>query len=245
MGSVGYTDEGDGPPIVLVHGLPGSHRDWRYLAACLSNFRVIRLDMPGFGGSHSCGAAPSFELRAEFILDAVSALELPPPLLLGHSMGGPVVAMAANRDPERFAGVGLVASPGMRRHRRAPDWSASLVARLVAFPPASWALRAPLARVYAAAGFPASLSHEARVAALRQVAMYRPESVAQTMRDLCLPTLVAYAADDDLVEVEIGDELADVCPAGPRLRFPTGGHNPQKMRCREIAEAIRAWAPWP
>ena len=244
MGSVGYTDEGDGPPIVLVHGLPGSHRDWRYLAPCLSGFRVIRLDMPGFGGSISCGAAPSFEARAQFVLDAVSALDLPPPLVMGHSMGGPVAAMAANRAPERFVGVGLLASPGLRRHRRAPDGSARIVARLVAFPPASWALRGPLARVYKTAGFPSSLSHESRVAALRQAAMYQPKSVAQTMRNLSLPTLIAFAADDDLVEAEIGDELAEVCPEGPRLRFLTGGHNPQKMRCREIAKAIRAWAPW-
>ncbi|MGB0589305.1 MAG: alpha/beta fold hydrolase [Myxococcota bacterium] len=244
LGAVGYTDEGDGAPIVLVHGLPGSHRDWRYLAACLPDFRVIRLDMPGFGDSQGCDAAPSFEQRAEVIVDAVTSLGLSRPLVMGHSMGGPVVAMAANRAPERFAGIGLLASPGLRRHRRAPDTRASVVARLVAMPLGSWALRRPLARVYRAAGFPASLSHASRVAALRQVVMYRPHAVAQTMRELTLPTLIAYAADDDLVEAAIGDELANVCPDGPRLRFATGGHNLQKMKCREIAEAIRAWPIW-
>ena len=244
MGTMGYTDEGSGPPIVLVHGLPGSHRDWRYLAPCLSDFRVVRLDMPGFGASLGCGQAPSFAERAQFILDAVDALELTRPLVLGHSMGGPVVAMAANQAPDRFSGIGLVASPGLRRHRRAPDGSAVLVAWLVGFPPISWALKGPLARVYKDAGFPSSLTHDARVAALRQVAMYHPEAVAAAMRALSLPTLLAYAEDDDLVEPEIGDELAGVCPEGPRLRFPTGGHNPQKTRCTEIADAIRAWSPW-
>ena len=45
-----YTDEGTGPVVLAIHGCPGSVRDWRWLGHPLaSHFRLIRLDLPGFG----------------------------------------------------------------------------------------------------------------------------------------------------------------------------------------------------
>jgi pimeloyl-ACP methyl ester carboxylesterase len=227
--------------VLLVHGRPGAHRDWRYLAACLQGCRVVRLDMPGFGGSTECGQAPSFAARAEFVMDAITALELASPIVLGHSMGGPVAAMVGRRAPARVRAVGLLASPGLRRHRRAPNALARVTARLAAAPLIARAIRRPLARAYSAAGFPSSLTHAERVAALRQAALYEPTDVAATIGELSLPTLIAFADDDELVEPEIGEELSRSCPAGPRLRFPTGGHNIQKTQCETIAQAVREW----
>ncbi|MDP6944603.1 MAG: alpha/beta fold hydrolase, partial [Myxococcota bacterium] len=152
-GVAGYTDEGAGPCVLLVHGLPGSHRDWRYLAACLDGFRVVRLDMPGFGGSAHHRQAPSFQARADFVLDAITALGLTSPILLGHSMGGPVVAMVANQAPDRICAVGLIASPGLRPHRRAPSRYALLAARVAGVPPLARSMRLPLAWAFRAAGF--------------------------------------------------------------------------------------------
>jgi len=67
---VTHTDEGTRPPaIVLVHGLPGSVRDFRWLGAALRELapeaRVVRLDMPGFGGTDvRLGGAMTIEERA-------------------------------------------------------------------------------------------------------------------------------------------------------------------------------------
>ena len=244
MGAAGYTDEGGGHPILCVHGLPGSHRDFRYLAACLKDFRVIRLDMPGFGASSTCAPASDFKARTDFVLNFIEALELEKPLLLGHSMGGAIVAMAATRAPTYMSAIGLLASPGMRRHRGAPDGRAKLVAWLSHFPLTAPMMRAPVERAFRKAGFPSSLSHQARVTALRQVGMYNPDEVARAIKGVRLPTLVGYADDDPLVETDISDEIAERCPPGPRLCFKDAGHNIQKTRANEIAEAIRKWSPW-
>ena len=244
MGQAGYTDEGEGPAIVCIHGLPGSHRDWRYLAPCLGGFRLVRLDMPGFGASEGCGISASFETRTRFVIEVIERLSLTSPLIIGHSMGGAIAAMCARKAPERIAGIGLIASPGLRRHRGAPPQRALLFSWLTLFPVTSWALKGSLTRAFARAGFPASLTHKARVAALRQVAKYDTAVVADAMRHVRVPTLVAYAEDDPLVETDISAELAELCPRGPRLPFSTGGHNTQKSRCWEIADAIRAWDLW-
>jgi haloalkane dehalogenase len=53
-GPLAYIDEGprEGRALIAVHGIPGSARDFRYLAPQLSSrVRFVRFDMPGFGGS--------------------------------------------------------------------------------------------------------------------------------------------------------------------------------------------------
>jgi pimeloyl-ACP methyl ester carboxylesterase len=56
------------------------------------------------------------------------------------------------------------------------------------------------------------------------------------------PTLLASCDDDPLVEPAIGEQLGRACPDGPRLRFDSGGHNPQKSQACEIAEVLEPWA---
>src|SRR5690606_22284150 len=111
------TGPADGPCVVMIHGLPGSHRDFRWLAPPLeaAGFRVIRLDMPGFGGTDPRSARLS--RLAEHVLARLDQLALDRTILLGHSFGGPQALLAASRDPARVRGLALLASVGLRPHR--------------------------------------------------------------------------------------------------------------------------------
>ncbi len=64
---------------------------------------------------------------------------------------------------------------------------------------------------------------------------------AANLAALRVPTLVAWAEDDPLVESAVGELLYWRAPAGPRVRFPSGGHNIQKTRAIELGEALVAW----
>ena len=95
-GPAAMLDVGEGPAVLCVHGLPGSYRDFRWLAEPLvGHARLIAVDLPGFGQTpvQTC-PDPSPEGRAAFVLEVMDALGLDRPLLVGHSMGG-VVALAA------------------------------------------------------------------------------------------------------------------------------------------------------
>ena len=59
--------------------------------------------------------------------------------------------------------------------------------------------------------------------------------------DVSSIALVAWCQDDPLVERQIGEELAQAAPAGPRLVFPTGGHNLQKTHAVELGEVLVPW----
>ncbi|KAL4167656.1 hypothetical protein KRP22_013140 [Phytophthora ramorum] len=61
------------------------------------------------------------------------------------------------------------------------------------------------------------------------------------LRELKLPSLVAWSQNDEFMEEDIPIELARLCYPGPRLAFASGAHNVQKTRAEQIAEAVSKW----
>lgn len=239
-GPVTYVDEGEGPLVVMVHGLPGTHRDFRYLAGALAGrARVVRPDMPGFGQTPRRHlSSDRVSSRASFLRRFAEALSLPPALWIGHSMGGPVVMEVARSAPERVAALGLLASPGLSPHRSFRVPGIRITARALAMPGVGRLVSKPLARGFERAGFPSSLSHDARAHALRQAGRLSFKAQRRRVAALTCPTLLAWCRDDRLVEPAISDELARACPGGPRLSWDAGGHNVQKTHAVEVADAI-------
>jgi pimeloyl-ACP methyl ester carboxylesterase len=110
--AVSYLRSGDasGPRLILVHGTPGSATEWSdYLLDPPAGVEVVALDRPGFGRSGPAEAITGLADQAA----AVAAL-LPddgrPVLLLGHSLGGPVVARVAADHPQRVRAIVLLAA---------------------------------------------------------------------------------------------------------------------------------------
>lgn len=106
------TDEGSGPPVVLVHGLGSSLRAWRYGVAdslVAAGHRVVTLDRPGYG--YSGRPRPELDPRAQAALvDALlDTLEIPRPVVLvGMSWGGSVAAALALAHPGDVRALVLV-----------------------------------------------------------------------------------------------------------------------------------------
>lgn len=98
------------PRVILVHGTPGEASGWAdYLLAGQTDLELLAIDRPGFGASGPRDAVVSLRAQAA----AVAAL-LPSDgrktVLVGHSMGGPIVARAAAEHPARVHGLVLLAA---------------------------------------------------------------------------------------------------------------------------------------
>lgn len=101
-----YSDAGKGRAIVLLHGFPENMHIWDEFGAKLAkSFRVIAIDLPGFGGSESLGYVHSMELMARAVHAVMQQLNLRRYIVVGHSMGGYVAMAFAEFFPENLKGL--------------------------------------------------------------------------------------------------------------------------------------------
>lgn len=245
-GTASFTDEGEGPALVAIHGLPGTVRDFRWLAAALPpSVRLIRLNLPGFGATdRSCAKGTSLAARGAFVREMLEALSIERCAVMGHSMGGPVAMQVAARYPGRVNGLVLLASVGARPHRayrKSPSFGR--LSRALRIPGVPLLLKRSIHRAYTKLGFPSSTPYTAMVQSLHYVAGLDFGHVQDNLQRLTVPTFVSWTTDDHFIEEDIAVELADACPQGPRLLFSEGGHNLQKTQAIEIAHSLASWLP--
>lgn len=110
--AISYLRAGDpaGPCVILVHGTPGSAGGWTdYLMQPPPGVDVLALDRPGFGASGPEGAVTSLAAQAE-ALRALMPTDGRRTVLVGHSLGGAVVARVAAEQPQRVAALLLLAA---------------------------------------------------------------------------------------------------------------------------------------
>lgn len=111
-----------GTPMVFVHGSPGDWKAWvRYLDAPALQDRGSRIavDRPGFGGSGAGDVVPDLRVQAQMLAAAIPPG--PPVVLVGHSLGAPLLAWIAIDHPDKVCGMVMVGgsvAPGYE----APRW---------------------------------------------------------------------------------------------------------------------------
>lgn len=255
LGLVHVVVEGDrtAPAVALVHGIPGSVRDWRYASPAIADAGLcaVRLDMPGFGETPvRAFPSPKAENRAAFVRACMRALGFPRYAVVGHSIGGAVALMTAACFTDEVWALCMINSAGTRRHRgmtvpaawiralaevsRLPLVGAHAVQRLDAFYQGR-GTKNPTPLHADTAFLHLAISGDLDIAANRRAAA-----------GVCCPSLVATAHDDPLVEVAVGTALARdlVCaPLVTHLVKRTGGHYLQKHAAHELAAWLALHAP--
>jgi pimeloyl-ACP methyl ester carboxylesterase len=246
---------GAGPPIVLIHGLGGTFRYWLESARRLArHYRVLVVDVPGFGGSDPAAVPFSMVAAGERVLAASEALGARRPVLVGHSLGGPIAALAAARSPERVAGVVLVSTTGLsperawRRHVLLPivrralgnprPWENLLASH-------AWAREIVFTKMFA---HPRELDPFTTrmlvggAALARQIGDSLEASLRSdlraTVRELAAPLGIVWGEHDETVSLEDA-ELAQRLRPETRARFvPGAGHMPMVERPDAFVAAL-------
>jgi branched-chain amino acid transport system permease protein len=106
---VHYVEQGQGIPVLYVHGNTGSCR-WFERVMEIPGCRIVALDLPNFGRSAPLPAEPDMDTYADFVAGFIRALPLDRPVLVGHSLGGGVCISLAARFPDLLRGLVLVDS---------------------------------------------------------------------------------------------------------------------------------------
>jgi pimeloyl-ACP methyl ester carboxylesterase len=233
---------GEGPPLVLLHGLGGAALNFTELAPLLArSHRVLVPDLPGHGGTD-----PLPELRGlgDLARHAAAVAEregMLPAAVLGYSMGGVVALRLAVERPEAVSALVLVAPAGIASvTRRAQVWLALVTAlrpaRQLARVRTVVAQRPNLRALvfgYWGAVAPRALTPEAVLGFLAAQPEHRDVGAAgrALVRDdprpdldrVQAPTLVVWGARDRLTPLENGFEYARRLRCSVRV-LPAAGH---------------------
>ncbi|WP_456786918.1 alpha/beta fold hydrolase [Cellulomonas sp. P5_C5] len=104
-----YRADGDGLPLVLLHGFPLDHRMWDEVADLLPPGRPVHaVDLPGTPGHATDLPEPALEASADLVADALGAAGVERAVVAGLSMGGYVALALVERHPDLVAGLALV-----------------------------------------------------------------------------------------------------------------------------------------
>jgi len=113
---VRYFRAGEGPPVLLIHGVAGSATTWKPTFERLAeHYDVLAPDLPGHGRSDKYRADYSISGFAVHLRDVLVATGMQRATVVGHSLGGGIAMQLAYQHPDRVERLVLVASGGLGR----------------------------------------------------------------------------------------------------------------------------------
>ena len=261
---VAYVVGGEGPTLLLIHGIGGDWRTWEpVLDGLAAQHHVVAVDLPGHGGSAKGAGDYSLGALASALRDLTGALGIERATVIGHSLGGGVAMQLSYQFPERCERLVLVSSGGLGR-------DVGLFLRLATLPGSELflSLTAPPARslMNFAAGAGRALhvraSVDAEFYARTFAALAEPETRAAflgTLRGVVgtrgqlvdardrlylaeqMPTLILWGERDGVLPVEHGHDAHEAMPGSWLEIFEGAGHLPQLDDPRRFVDVVEGF----
>ncbi len=258
---VGYRLAGDGPTLLLIHGMAGSSRTWKEVMPLLArDFTVLAPDLIGHGDSAKPLGDYSVGAHASGLRDLLGALEIDHASVVGQSLGGGVAMQLGYQHPELVDRLVLVGSGGLGRE-------VSWMLRALTLPMAEYVmpilfpafardtgssvseelhrrgLRAPrLAEMWRAyASLCGAENRRAFVRTLRAVVDPAGQTVCAIDRiqvSAAAPTMIVWGANDRVIPLDHAHVAHDAIP-GSRLEIFEGvGHFPHAEAPQRFVDVI-------
>lgn len=257
-----HLDEGDGPPVLLLHGEPTWSFLWRHAIGPLrdAGLRAIVPDHAGFGRSDKPTALDwySYDRHTAIAADLLERLDLRDVTVVVHDWGGPIGLRLAVEQAERIARI-VVTDTGLftGRQRMSPAWEAfrgfveSTEDLPIGMLVRGGCHRDPGDAVIAA--YDAPYPDAASKAGARAFPLLIPRApdepgaaVGQRTLDALAaderPTLVLWAEHDPVLPLETGERLARALGAEIAHVIPDAGHFLQEDQGALVGRLIAEWA---
>src|SRR6184192_4337058 len=254
-----YFVGGEGPPLLLVHGLGGAASNWTELVPLLlERHRLLVPDLPGHGGSTALPAVSGLEPFADRVALVAEREGMLPAAVVGHSLGGMVVLRLALRRPDAVEALVLASAAGLSVGN---VWGRQLLSIFTSVRPGrlagryrGWVSRSPLLRrvVFGVVSVadPPGLTDEAVEGFLAAHLLHTDvDSAWQALRaddprleleGITCPVLVLWGAED--AQLPLDDAFEYTRRLRARLRvIPGCGHLLIGERPDACADAIEAF----
>lgn len=262
---IAYTEyPGEGPVLLLIHGIGGSQADWTAVRTRLaeSGHHVVSVDLPGHGASARDRGDYSLGAMASVIRDLLDHLGHEKAVLVGHSLGGGIALQFIYQFPGRCHGLVLDCSGGLGTET--PPWlrAATLPGAQTVFAVIGskatantllWTTR-QLSRigvepqsinpqmVEKLSEFGDPDTRDAFLSTLRSVVDISGQRVTALGKLKALngmPVLMIWGARDPVIPLKHGEHAASIIPNSELVVFPRIGHEPHVEDPDRFAQLLR------
>lgn len=260
---IAYLDQGQGPPVLLIHGFGGSMWQWEHQQSALATrFRIITPDLPGSGLSDKPDIAYTPDEMLQFLAGFLDALRIPQASLVGNSMGAGLAIGMALDHPDRVSKLVLIsglpprvmdhlANPTIKRALTAstPSWLVSfgnflfgglMVDRILKDIVYDHTLLTP-------AVLERSNRNRQRpglIKPLMTVGDNLPaweERYAPRIGTITQPTMILWGEEDRVFPIKAGKLLHELIPKSAFTAIPRAGHIPQWEQPEPVNAYLRSF----
>ncbi|WP_420560247.1 alpha/beta fold hydrolase [Tepidicaulis sp.] len=254
FGPVHYLEGGEGPTVVLLHGIYARKEHWIDFSRALDGYRVVIPDLPGFGENTVLGdGAYDYDRQAARLMAALDELAPGPFHLAGSSMGGQLTGMLAHRFPSRVRSIAFIGSAAGVTSPVASDMERALARGerpLVVTSEAGFASRMdwlfPDAPYIPGPVFNDWAKSEAALAndnerIWEEVGASKAERLEALAPKLVQPALIVWCREDRVFHITGAQALSDLLPNDTLVELNGCGHVPMLDRPSDTGQAYRTF----
>lgn len=250
---VTFLDDGNGPPVLLLHAFPLSSAMWRnQIQALRSAYRVIAPDMPGFGSTPGFQGPPSVDRMADDAAALLEELKVRERVVVGGlSMGGYVALAFARRHAARLRAL-VLADTRAEADDEAGRANRDKMIEFASKNPSTAVIDQMLPKlvcadtrekrpeVVEAVRHYASLQAPAGIIGALKALRDRPDATPH-LKQIAVPTLVIVGRDDALTPLPLAEKLTAGIPGAKLVILERAGHLSNMEQPEGFNEAVRAF----
>lgn len=234
---VNYRDEGAGETILFLHGWQDDLHTFDSLTPFFPSRRLVRLDLPGFGGSEAPKDVWDLDDYVRFIKEFIDKVGIRVDVAAGHSFGGRVIIKGVERIGARK--VVLIGSAGVAKGRTLRNLLIKLLAKIggaaTYLPPFIFYREKIKRKLYSSIGSDYLDAGSLKGTFLKVIS----EDLIESSKSIRVPTILIWGSDDRETPLDDGKRMNDAIPGSRLESIPGAGHFVHREKPDEVAKLIK------
>jgi pimeloyl-ACP methyl ester carboxylesterase len=235
-----WLERGEGEPVLLLHGLLGEMDHWEATLEALGPFRrPIALELPVFDPDLTDVSVPAL---ADYVRRFMEAIELPPAIVCGNSLGGHVALELALSCPGWVGGLILSGSSGL--------FARGFATHVPHMPTRAW-VRERMEEIFYDPSLvtPEWVDSTRRIVTTRRTALRvlrmaraaKRHNVEDRLSQISVPTLLVWGKDDRITPTDVAERFHAHIRGSQLVYLPNCGHAPMLERPEAFNAAVGDW----
>lgn len=236
-----YKDEGSGKTLLFLHGWQDNLHSFDKVSNLLvKDYRVVRVDLPGFGGSELPKEDWDLSRYVSFVADFIKKLNLDIYAIVGHSFGGRILIKGSASDTLKVEKIILIGSAGVANRKTFRNYFFKFLAKLgkifTLIPPFLFWRDFLRKKIYKMIG---SRDYVKAGALRKTFVRVINEDLSLSAKKISYPTLLIWGKNDTETPVYQGEKLSNLIQNARLEILPDSGHFVHQEKPIEVADLIK------